>query len=80
MRLNTCPVPRGAIFLSSTLDCVPAVTSKYFRYYRGKLPVAPVFIGVTFAFTLHMRCIHYSSKSLYSNASGILVTELPAAS
>ena len=53
---SMCAVPIMAVFCSSLTSCFPGMLLTYFLYDFEIVPVAPI-NGITFVFTLHMRCI-----------------------
>jgi hypothetical protein len=56
--------PNVAVFCSSLTSCFCCTLLRYFVNYFVMIPVAPIITGITFVFTLHMRCI-YIVRSLY---------------
>jgi len=52
-----CSMPSVAIFCSSLISCFPDMLLSYFLNDLEMVPVALVSTGITFIFTLHMRCI-----------------------
>ena len=61
---SMCAVPNMAVYCSSLTSCYPAVLFTYFINDFEIVPVAPIITGITFVFTLHMRCISIV-RSLY---------------
>ena len=61
---SVCAVPNMAVFCSSLISCFPGMLLTYFLNDFEIVPVAPIITGITFAFTLHMRCIS-TVRSLY---------------
>jgi hypothetical protein len=55
--LKMWAVPRMTFFCNYTEECLPGMSSGCYWNDSDKLSVAPVIIGVTFAFTFHMRCV-----------------------
>jgi len=54
---SMCAVPNMAVFCSSLTSCIPGMLLTYFLNDFEIVPVAPIIIDITFAFTFHMRCI-----------------------
>jgi len=54
---SMCAVPNMAVFCSSLTSCFPGMLLTYFLNDFEIVPVAPIITGITFVFTLHMRCI-----------------------
>ena len=54
---SMCAVPNMAVFCSSLISCFPGMLLRYFLNDFGKVPAAAIIAGITFDFTLHMRCI-----------------------
>jgi len=52
-----CAVPDMAAFCSSLTSCFPGMLLTYFLNDFHIVSVAPIFTGITFAFTFHIRCI-----------------------
>ena len=46
-----------AVFYSSLISCFPDMLLRYCLSDFEMVPVAPIIIGITFAFTFHMRWI-----------------------
>ena len=61
---SMCAVPNMAVFCSSLTSWFPGMLLTYFLNVFDIVPVAPFFIGTTFVFTFHMRCISIV-RSLY---------------
>ena len=61
---NMCAVPNMAVFCSSLTSWFPGMLLTHFLNVFEIVPVAPIITGITFVFTLHMRCI-YLVRSLY---------------
>ena len=59
-----CAVLNMAVFCSSLTSCFPGMLLTYFLNDFEIVPVAPIITGITFGFTLHMRCISIV-RSLY---------------
>jgi len=54
---STCAVSNMAVFCSSLTSCFPGMLLTYFLNDFEIVPVTPIFTGITFVFTFHMRCI-----------------------
>jgi hypothetical protein len=54
--------PKMTVFWSSLMSCSPGMMAKYFLSYLETVPVAPIIIGITFAFTFHIRRISMRSS------------------
>ena len=52
-----CAVPNMAVFCSTFTSCFPGMLLTYFLNDFEIVPVAPIVTGITFVFTIHMRCI-----------------------
>ena len=50
-------VPNMAVFCSSLISCFLGMLFAYFLNDFEIVPFAPVFTGIAFVFTFHMRCI-----------------------
>ena len=61
---SMCTVPNMAVFCSSFTSCFPGMLLTYFLNDFEIDPVSPIITGITFVFTLHMRCISIV-RSLY---------------
>ena len=61
---SMCAVPNMIVFRSSLTSCFPSMLLRYFLNDFEIVPVAPIITGITFVFTLHMRCISIV-RSLY---------------
>jgi len=64
---STCIVPNRAVFCSSLTPCFPRMLLKYFLCDFEIFQVAPIITGITFVFTVHMRCISIVSLSYFRN-------------
>ena len=68
---STCAVPKMAVLCSSVISCFPGMLLRYFLNDFEMVPVAPIIVGITFVFTVHMRCIsvvrssHFTITILY---------------
>ena len=62
--LSMCAVPNMAVFCSSLTSCCPGIFLTYFLNDFEIVPVAPIITGITFVFTIHMRCVSIV-RSLY---------------
>jgi len=60
---SMCAVPNMAIFWSSLTSCFPGMLLTYFLNDFEIVPVAPIFTGVTFVFTLLLLLLSSSSSS-----------------
>ena len=58
---SMCAVSNMAVFCSSLTSCFPGMLLTYFLH---DFEIAPIFTGITFVFTFHMRCISIV-RSLY---------------
>jgi len=61
---SMCAVPNMAVFCSSLTSWFSGMSLTYFLDDLEMVPVAPIIIGITLAFTFHMRCISIV-RSLY---------------
>ena len=61
---SMCAVPNMALFWSSLTSCFPGMLLTYFLNDFEIVLVAAIITGITFGFTLHMRCISIV-RSLY---------------
>ena len=61
---SMCTVPNMAVFCSSLTSWFPGMLLTYFLNDFEMVPVAPIITGITFVFTLYMRCISLV-RSLY---------------
>jgi len=61
---SMCALPNMAVFCSSLTSWFPGMLLTYFLNNFEMVPVAPIFTGITFVFTFHMRCISIV-RSLY---------------
>ena len=59
---SMCAVPNMAVFCRSSTTCYPGVLFTYFLNDSEIVPAAPIITGITFVFTLHMRCISIVSS------------------
>jgi len=60
---SMCAVPNMAVFCSSLTSYFPGMLLTYFLNDFETVPVAPVITGITFVFTLQMRCIYVLESS-----------------
>ena len=74
---SMCAVPNMAVFCSSLTSCCPGTLLTYFLNHFEIVPVAPIITGITFGFTIHMRCISIV-RSLYFRiiSASFLITYL----
>ena len=61
---SMCAGPNMAVFCSSLTSWFPGILLTYFLNVFEIVPVAPIITGITFVFTVHMRCISIV-RSLY---------------
>jgi hypothetical protein len=54
---SMCAVPNMAVFCSSLTSWFLGMLLVYFLNDFQIVPVAPIITGITFVFTIHMRCI-----------------------
>ena len=70
---SMCAVPNMAVFCSPLTSCFPGILLKYFLNYSEVVPVAPIFTGIIFVFTLHMRCISVVRSLYFRNLSAFFL-------
>jgi hypothetical protein len=54
---EVCAVPNMAVFCRSLISCLPGMLLRRFLNDFEMIPVGPVFMGFTFDFIFHVRCI-----------------------
>ena len=59
---SMCAVANMVVFCSSLTSCFPGMLLTYFLNDFEILPVAPIVTGITFVFTIHVRCIYIVSS------------------
>ena len=62
-----CDVRSTAVFCSESIECFPAVCSKFFLKLLVTIPVAPIIIGIIVHFGFHIVV------SLYINSCIIII-------
>ena len=61
---SMCAVHNMAVFCSALILCFPGTLLRYFLDHVEVVPLTSIIAGITFVFTLHMRCISVV-RSLY---------------
>ena len=61
---SMCAVSSMAVFWCSLTSCFPGMLLTYFLNDFEIVPVVPIITGITFVFTIHVRCISIV-RSLY---------------
>ena len=52
-----CDVPSTAVCFSESIECFPAMVSRFFSKPLVTIPVAPVITGTILLFMFHICCI-----------------------
>jgi len=65
---SMCAVPNMAVFCGYLISCFHVMLLRYCLSDFEMVPVAPVIIGITFAFTFHIRWISIT-RSLHGLAT-----------
>jgi len=73
---SMCAVPNMAVSCSSLTSCFPGMLFTYFLNDFEIVPVATIITGITFVFTLHMRCISIVRSLYFRNLFGFFFNHI----